>query len=55
MACRKHHLLSATMDVVAKTLKDYADLKVARMEVSQSLGSDLIRALDLGKLFSRFC
>lgn len=25
------------MDVLAQTLKDYADLKVARMEVSQSL------------------
>lgn len=34
---RKHHILSATMDVIAKTLKDYADLKVARMEVSQIL------------------
>lgn len=34
---RKHHTLSATMEVLAKTLKDYRDLKVARMEVSQRL------------------
>jgi hypothetical protein len=26
------------MEVIAKTLKDYRDLKVARMEVSQCLG-----------------
>ncbi|CAK9065753.1 Protein disulfide-isomerase [Durusdinium trenchii] len=34
---KKHHWLSGSMDVLAQTLKDYADLKVARMEVSQSL------------------
>lgn len=33
---KKHHTLSATMEVIAKTLKDYRDLKVARMEVSQN-------------------
>eukprot|EP00913_Durusdinium_trenchii_P000673 g626.t1 len=29
---KKHHWLSGSMDVLAQTLKDYADLKVARME-----------------------
>ena len=33
---KKHHILTATMEVLAKTLKDYRDLKVARMEVSQN-------------------
>mmetsp|Transcript_87340 Transcript_87340/g.154842 ORF Transcript_87340/g.154842 Transcript_87340/m.154842 type:complete len:1588 (-) Transcript_87340:74-4837(-) len=33
---KKQHLAAATMDVIALTLKDYADLKIARMEVSQN-------------------
>ncbi|CAJ1372070.1 unnamed protein product [Effrenium voratum] len=33
---KRNHILTATMDVLARTLKDYANLKVARMESSQN-------------------
>ncbi|CAE7537447.1 unnamed protein product [Symbiodinium microadriaticum] len=33
---KRQHVASAVMDVLAKTLKDYADIKIARMEVSQN-------------------
>eukprot|EP00930_Biecheleria_cincta_P032798 TRINITY_DN22736_c0_g1_i1.p1 TRINITY_DN22736_c0_g1~~TRINITY_DN22736_c0_g1_i1.p1 ORF type:complete len:1599 (+),score=379.90 TRINITY_DN22736_c0_g1_i1:30-4826(+) len=33
---KKQHVLSATMSILAATLKDYRDLKIARMEVSQN-------------------
>eukprot|EP00439_Symbiodinium_sp_Y106_P039335 s4157_g4.t2 len=33
---KRQHIATAVMDVLAKTLKDYADIKIARMEVSQN-------------------
>ena len=31
---KQQHIATAVMDVLAKTLKDYADIKIARMEAS---------------------
>ena len=31
---KQQHIATAVMDVLAKTLKDYADIKIARMEAT---------------------